>query len=186
MEEKSNRVRHSPELKNKIVQRALNGESVTKLARESGISRGNIKLLVMEDRMRKQDVMAKYAEWIKANISPYPLGTCVAVTLAMAKQFPELTRVRGHYVEPDPAWGNRQHWWLTTPEGRIIATTASQFPSRGQAEYIPWKEGDEEPVGKCAYCGEGIFKSESNDGVTCSETCSKSYVAYVNEGTDGG
>ena len=127
----------------------------------------------------------KYAEWIRANVSPYLLGTCAAATLAMAQQFPELMRVRGHYAEPHPAWGNRQHWWLTTPEGVIIDPTATQFPSNGQGEYLPWKEGDEEPVGKCAYCSEGIYKSKTKDGVTCDDTCSKPYAAYINEGIDG-
>ena len=61
-------------------------------------------------------------------------GRCAWATLAMQIAFPELIRVRGHYL--CLIWGERDHWWLTTPEGEIVDPTAAQFPSKG-ARRIP-------------------------------------------------
>jgi hypothetical protein len=99
-------------------------------------------------------------------------GRCAWATLAMQIAFPELIRVRGHYL--CTLWGERDHWWLTTPEGEIIDPTAAQFPSKGHGEYLPWHEGDVEPTGMCPNCGESCY-----DGRTCcSDSCSSAYAAY--------
>ena len=109
--------------------------------------------------------MTKYAEWIAANVKD-TRGTCREVTARMAAAFPELTRVRGHYY--CWVWGERAHWWLTTPDDRIIDPTAAQFPSKGNGEYVPWLEGQPEPTGRCANCGNDCF----NGDTCCTEFCS--------------
>ena len=66
------------------------------------------------------------------------MGRCAEATLAMAAVFPELTRVRGHYL--CWVWGEREHWWLVEPNGEIVDPTADQFPSKGGGVYVPWDE----------------------------------------------
>lgn len=106
-----------------------------------------------------------YNEWIKNNIVD-SYGKCAEKTAEMQRVFPELKRIRGHYV--CPLGGRRQHWWLLTAEGEIIDPTASQFLDKGKCgEYIPWDEGQREPVGKCLNCGELIY----NSGLFCSDNC---------------
>jgi hypothetical protein len=114
----------------------------------------------------------RYAEWIAANVEGDGYGQCREVTERMAAAFPELARVRGHYY--CLIWGEREHWWLTTPAGEIVDPTAAQFPSKGHGEYVPWIEGTPEPTGLCPQCGEYVY-----DGNTCcSDACSRAYAAY--------
>lgn len=114
---------------------------------------------------------SKYNQWIEKNVSS-TYGTCAEVTEAMADAFPELTRVRGHYH--CPIWGERAHWWLKTPDGKIVDPTAAQFPSRGQFTYVEWIDGQEEPTGKCPNCGELCYKGD----FCCSDECEVSYASY--------
>lgn len=115
--------------------------------------------------------MTKYRAWIKDNVTE-TYGRCAEVTQQMAAAFPELTRVRGHYY--CFAWGEREHWWLTTPDGEIIDPTAAQFPSRGRGHYEPWDESRPEPTGMCPNCGGYCY-----DGNTCcSDSCGLAYAAY--------
>lgn len=113
-----------------------------------------------------------YDAWIVANVPGDGYGRCGEVTLAMLAAFPELTRVRGHYL--DPLWGEREHWWLVTPWGEIIDPTAAQFPSRGRGVYTPWPQGQPEPTGICANCGKSVYDS----GTCCSDECGRAYAAY--------
>lgn len=117
-----------------------------------------------------------YEEWVQANVDQ-TYGKCAEVTLAMQKVFPELVRVRGCYM--CPIWGERLHWWLVTPDGKIIDPTASQFPSKGAFEYVPLEEGAEEPCGICANCGEPSYASKGGGSTVCSDVCSKAYAAYL-------
>lgn len=94
-----------------------------------------------------------YQEWIDQLGDTY--GTCHEVTKEMAKEFPELQRVRGHYF--CWVWGEREHWWLTNGD-EVIDPTASQFPSKGGGEYEEW-EGPE-PTGMCPNCGEYCYNHE--------------------------
>lgn len=118
-------------------------------------------------------VEPKYWEWIKANVEDDGYGQCREVTERMADAFPELTRVRGHYY--CFAWGERQHWWLTDPDGRIVDPTAAQFPSKGAGHYEPWDESQPEPTGICPNCGEYVYDA----GTCCSDSCSRAYLAYI-------
>jgi hypothetical protein len=127
-----------------------------------------------EDHAKQLGIERKYADWIVENVDDTGYGQCKEVTQEMAKEFPELTRVRGHYY--CWAWGERAHWWLVDPTGVIIDPTAQQFPSRGRGEYVPWIEGAPEPSGMCPNCGDPCY-----DGMTCcSEKCFNEYVAYCN------
>jgi len=117
----------------------------------------------------------EYQDWIDRNVdSGY--GECAEVTQAMADQFPELQRVRGHYY--CFSWGERAHWWLTDAAGAIVDPTARQFPSRGKGAYVPWVEGEPEPTGICPNCGEYVY----DGGTVCSDACSNAYVAFINAG----
>ena len=113
--------------------------------------------------------------WIAVHVGNKPedaYGHCAWATLAMLVAFPDLIRVRGQYV--CPIWGERDHWWLTTPEGQIVDPTAAQFPSRGTGDYVPWIEGTPEPTGMCPNCGENCY-----DGHTCcSDSCNSAYARY--------
>ena len=109
---------------------------------------------------------SKYDKWINENISGSVTGRCKEISQTMQSVFPELILIRGHYH--CMIWGERQHWWLTTPNGEIIDPTADQFPTKGGGVYIPWIEGDLEPTGKCLECGEYCYDGNP----TCSETCS--------------
>jgi len=115
----------------------------------------------------------KYKNWIKENVTGTGLGECKKTCELMIKAFPELRMVRGHYDDWD--WGKRGHWWLKTVENKIVDPTSKQFPTNGIAEYIEWEEGKEEPTGMCPNCGGECYGGDS----CCSETCFKSYVAYL-------
>jgi hypothetical protein len=95
-----------------------------------------------------------YQEWIDRVAETY--GTCREVTKQMAKEFPELRRVRGHYY--CWVWGEQAHWWLMDLDNRLLDPTADQFPSKGQGRYEEW-EGPE-PTGKCLECGEYCYNGE--------------------------
>lgn len=106
-----------------------------------------------------------YQQWIKDNVSGDGYGQCNIITLQMAKAFPELIRVRGHYY--CMIWGERTHWWLITWDGEIIDPTAAQFPSKGAGVYVPWGEDEKEPTGRCLNCGDLVYTG----GVFCSDNC---------------
>jgi len=113
-----------------------------------------------------------YSEWIVINVID-PVSTCREVTMEMEKEFPELTRVRGHYH--CWIWGVREHWWLFDPAGNVVDPTRAQFPSRGDGVYVPWNEGAPEPTGKCANCGDYVF-----DGSTlCGESCRVEFMVEL-------
>jgi hypothetical protein len=73
---------------------------------------------------------AKYSLWIFENVPQYCGGMCFVISTAMVKEFPELKRVRGHYV--DLMFGTYEHWWCKTPDGEIVDPTVSQFTPDGQ------------------------------------------------------
>jgi len=118
---------------------------------------------------------AKYQQWISENVKEYKdaYGQCHKVTSAMKEVFPELTVVKGHYF---CAWGDRDHCWLTAPDGTIVDPTVIQFPGLG--EYKPWNPGDEVRVGRCMNCGDDIWRAvQSLTGdpggstIVCSKEC---------------
>lgn len=118
--------------------------------------------------MAKRDE-SKYAEWISHNVPVCPRGYCAAMTEQMVEEFPELRRVRGHYVDA----GDRRHphWWCEGPDGEVIDPTAAQFGLPGH--YEP-HEGPE-PTGKCINCGGYCYNSSS----VCSDTCAREAEDYL-------
>jgi hypothetical protein len=109
----------------------------------------------------------KYKEYI-SKLSDI-VGRCAEHTLAMQQEFPELSRVAGHY--DCPIQGKRPHWWLVTPSGEVVDPTVSQFFSRGAfVEYIPLDESKEQPTGRCFNCGGDAFKYS----YFCSPACGDS------------
>lgn len=115
----------------------------------------------------------RYREWI-IGLGTELLGRCAEATQDMVKEFPELKRVRGHYI--CPIWGRRAHWWCVTPDGLIVDPTKGQFPSGGIGEYIPWIDGEKEPTGICADCGEEVFNGDS----FCNDECARKTMEYLN------
>lgn len=119
--------------------------------------------------------MAKYQNWIMENVPDYQAayGKCKAVTSAMNKQFPELTRVSGFYH--CSIWGRRQHFWLRTDQGEIIDPTAKQFPSGGMGKYEEIIDSKLIPTGVCPNCGQETYEER----YFCSESCNMSYATYI-------
>jgi len=118
----------------------------------------------------------KYNQWIIDNVQGDGYGQCAEITDAMQKEFPELIRVRGHYL--CYAWGERSHWWLRDNKGEVIDPTKMQFPSIGIGLYKEWIDGSPEPTGKCPNC-EGYCY---NHDFCCSDECSKYYACYCQSG----
>lgn len=112
--------------------------------------------------------MSKYDAWNLDSIEA--CGQCAVHTELMAEEFPELTRVRGHYH--CPIWGVREHWWLTL-NGHVIDPTAAQFPSKGHGDYVPWVEGAAEPTGMCLNCGDYCY------GTSCCEECTSEFASSL-------
>ena len=118
-----------------------------------------------------------YQAWILDNIKE-PYGKCAEYTLLMVDQFPELTRVRGHYG--CPIWGDREHWWLKTPDGAIVDPTMAQFPTKGiAATYTEVDESrpEELPTGKCRCCGSYCYHGAR----ACSKRCEEEILAELGE-----
>jgi hypothetical protein len=117
-----------------------------------------------------------YAEWIAAR---YPdtasaRACCAEATRKLVAAFPELRRVRGHYV--CPLWGPREHWWCVAPDGSVVDPTQAQFPTRGGFEYEERDETRPEPTGRCHNCGEYCYGGRTD---TCSAACHETYRAYL-------
>lgn len=109
-----------------------------------------------------------YDSWI-AKRYPTPESAklqCSEATSALVKDFPELTRVRGHVVVGIDI---RPHWWCVTPDGRIVDPTAHQWVC-APTNYNALPEDAEEPQGKCTHCGDLLFRSRGAESYFC-ENC---------------
>lgn len=114
-----------------------------------------------------------YQQWIAAHLPIDPRGQCVTVTKQMAAAFPELRRVRGHYICAFE--GRRSHWWLVAPNGEIIDPTVEQFATRcGDYEEYTGPE----PTGQCMNCGELAFGGE----YFCNAECAYETAQYMARG----
>lgn len=123
----------------------------------------------------------KYNRWIKQNMRGRPVArVCAEATPVMLRAFPELRRVRGHYVCP---MGRRYpHWWCETSAGHVVDPTADQFPSLGYGEYEPLPDKAPEPLGKCLECGAPCWPGPGASALFCSTACAASAAALLNEG----
>jgi hypothetical protein len=127
-----------------------------------------------------------YQEWVNQNY-PTPekaYGECEEATSLMAEAFPELRRVKGHFICPD--WGKRAHWWCVDPQGNIVDPTAAQFPFWGFAgDYEEALPDTLVQVGVCMDCGSPIEipLSEAEKGARgptfCSQACERATLAYL-------
>jgi len=115
--------------------------------------------------------MNKYQKWIEENVIE-AYGKCTEVTLKMVEEFPELTRVRGHFDCPNR--GRSEHWWLTLGSD-IIDPTISQFIKFSDKQYEPWDESAPEPTGKCGNCGAYCY----DGSYVCSDRCEKILREYM-------
>ena len=112
-----------------------------------------------------------YLQWIAEHVGLDPHGQCKEVTERMAAAFPELRRVRGHYVCPSE--GPQPHWWMITPDGMVLDPTKEQFASQGQGAYEP-HEGPE-PTGTCLNCGALVYGETS----FCNSDCTNEFSSYI-------
>ena len=74
---------------------------------------------------------SKYEKWVAEHTEICAGANCAEATSLLIIEFPELTRVRGHYY--CVVWGEREHWWCVDPQDNIVDPTASQFPTKGGA-----------------------------------------------------
>jgi hypothetical protein len=118
-----------------------------------------------------------YAEYIQTFFAGDVRARCESATRAMLEVFPELRRVRGFYY--DAMWGARTHWWCVAPDGSIVDPTSRQFPSQGAGHYQEWREGDEEPSGRCLGCGDYIFESRRGGSFVCGPACEWEVARYL-------
>jgi hypothetical protein len=123
----------------------------------------------------------KYFIWISENY-PTPESAilqCESATKKMVKQFPELKRVRGmiHVREPHGLNPTKSpHWWLVTPDGKIIDPVIHQYPL-GIIKYIPLDESLGTPTGKCMNCGDFCY----NNNIVCSKKCGEILSGIYND-----
>jgi len=117
---------------------------------------------------------ALYQAWIRENVPENPAGKCREVTRRMREAFPELRRVRGHFLDVS---GERPHWWLLDPDGDILDPTVSQFGLKGPPSpyrYLPRDEREPEPTGRCLECGELCFPPHGPE--FCSLPCEYAFL----------
>lgn len=130
--------------------------------------------------------MTAYALWIETCVPTIreAYGACSIMTTRMVEMFPELRRVRGHYL--CPIWGRREHWWCVALDGTIIDPTVQQFPSgvtfpgTSGGKYEPWVEGAPEPIGRCMECGAYCWEGKSPSSNACSLECARELEAEYN------
>jgi len=112
-----------------------------------------------------------YKQWIHDNAPEDPTGKCSELTTEMQSVFPELRRIRGHFV-----CGTKQypHWWLETADGEIVDPSKRQF-GHMVGFYEPHDEARPEPTGICPNCSGYVY----DGGTVCGDVCEQQYVAYV-------
>lgn len=120
--------------------------------------------------------IGSYLRWIAQHVGADPHRQCEEVTKRMAAAFPELRRVRGHYVCPSE--GPQPHWWMVTPDGIVVDPTKEQFTSQGQGVYKP-HEGPE-PTGNCLNCGALVY----GETPFCNLDCTNEFSAHIQSEVD--
>jgi len=117
-------------------------------------------------------VTDKYDAWISACTKPKGAGHCLARSKEMKEAFPELTLCRGYYTSAVD--GMPAHWWLKTPDGKIVDPTVEQFKMGKQGNYEEYNERDHGPlpIGKCMNCGDLCYPG-APASCCCSVQCEK-------------
>ncbi len=126
----------------------------------------------------------RHTAWIECYLElceSKPRGLCGSATQEMVRAFPELTRVPGFVFAEGGA--RFEHYWCVTVDGEIVDPTASQF--WGIRSYVPFQPGDVLRVGRCANCGEEIYKHvrklPAKQRSICSKDCEDEMGAYLKE-----
>lgn len=101
---------------------------------------------------------------------------CEGFSRQMEKDFPELHRVRGHYVTRCGI--SHPHWWCETADGEVVDPTVAQFTPGGVYEKF---EGPD-PIGRCYECGELVFEDKGGGRDFCDDLCHRRYVSYLESG----
>ena len=83
----------------------------------------------------------------------------------MIEVFPKLRRVRGNAMV---GIDFRPHWWCVTQDDEVIDPTAHQWDR--PPVFYEELTNDEEPCGKCIYCGDLLFRSRGAESYLC-ENC---------------
>ncbi len=127
----------------------------------------------------------EYTQWITKHIGDNKgYAQCVEICQAMHTAFPELQPRKG--IFHSDWWGERTHWWLRAPCGRIVDPTGRQHPDgswlpSSTEKYEDLTEAPEEqmadrvPTGVCADCGDPVYR----DASFCSEGCKRATMAYL-------
>ena len=115
-----------------------------------------------------------YREWIadRKLKKEAAYGKCKHYCEMMLRFFPELKLVRGYYL--DCIWGERQHWWLETPEKRVVDPTHIQFPDPN-GRYVEWDDSLPDPTGKCPNCGGLCYHNK----YCCCDKCDAEFLASL-------
>jgi len=101
---------------------------------------------------------------------------CAEATAAMIEVFPKLRRVRGNAMV---GIDFRPHWWCVTQDDEVIDPTAHQWDR--PPVFYEELTNDEEPCGKCIYCGDLLFRSRGADSYLC-ENCKPNADVRRNDG----
>jgi hypothetical protein len=124
--------------------------------------------------------MNKYDVWINTHYNrETSYGQCKSAAELMKNEFPELTVTNG-FIE-DAMWGQREHWWLKTPDGEVVDPTRSQFTCvLSYTEVDGSHPSRNYERGTCANCGEHYYIGKDYDDRTvCSSRCWKAYASYL-------
>lgn len=131
---------------------------------------------------------AKYSNWIKKHY-PTPqsaINQCSQACEKLRNDFPELIITNG-LIQVGIEKDQRSHWWARTINGEIIDPTAHQYEAFGSSIIFYTEITDDHDLrnfeeGRCSNCGEHYFigKDNWNCSTTCSSSCFKSYVKYLN------
>lgn len=126
-----------------------------------------------------------YATWVSLEVEGDGYGRCVETVDAMHETFPELKKRFGFFFAPHP-WGRRQHWWLRTPEGKIVDPTGRQHPNghifpesdvcyEDLTDLDPAELRAKVPTGVCMDCGGPVY----NDDTFCDAECEAATARYM-------
>ncbi len=130
-------------------------------------------------------MLDNYTQWIAQNVGEDKgYAKCQEICQAMQEAFPELTMRKG--IFHSVLWGERTHWWLRAPCGRLVDPTGRQHPDglllptdttkyEDLTDATPEHLATRVPTGVCADCGDPVF----NDDSFCSEACKRATLAYL-------
>lgn len=122
----------------------------------------------------------EYRQWIAENVEENPRGFCNMFSHRLQREFPHLRVARGIYRTL--AGYGEPHWWTVDVDGTVVDPTAAQFLCKGEGTYeeLTQEEIEEQfPCGKCANCGDDIYKADNAPSdMICSAECWSSYAAY--------